>query len=145
MLKAIEMINAQKKSSSRSPVIVDVHPNRPAFRGIQRGLQPVSMPADPTFAETEKAGGILSRNSEAHTVLDDMFLVSGYIPHVVPYETGFKYGIRFVEETGKWEKDEDMKDERFLMCNLKGFYPSLPSRFPLLWYITLTPTQARES
>jgi 7,8-dihydropterin-6-yl-methyl-4-(beta-D-ribofuranosyl)aminobenzene 5'-phosphate synthase len=123
MLKAIEMINSakfQKDSASKSPITVDLHPTRPFYRGFDFGGQPVSMTADPTFAEIEKAGGVIARNSEPHTVLDDMFLVSGYIPGVAPYETGLKNGIQFFEESGKWEKDEEMADERFLMCNLKG-------------------------
>lgn len=131
MLKAIEMINTAKgkKTSAANtqhlqPVIVDLHPKRPFYRGFNFGGKPVSMPADPTFAEIEKAGGIISRNSEAHTVLDDMFLVSGHIPFVVPYETGLKNGIQFNEESGTWEKDEEMDDERFLMCNLKGIFYS---------------------
>jgi 7,8-dihydropterin-6-yl-methyl-4-(beta-D-ribofuranosyl)aminobenzene 5'-phosphate synthase len=49
-----------------------------------------------------------------------MFLVSGEIPRVTEYETGVKNGIRFEKSTGKWEKDESIIDERFLMCNLKG-------------------------
>jgi 7,8-dihydropterin-6-yl-methyl-4-(beta-D-ribofuranosyl)aminobenzene 5'-phosphate synthase len=87
------------------------------------------MSADPTFAEIETAGGIISRNSGPHTVLDNMFLVSGYIPGVASYETGLKNGIQFYEETGKWEKDEEMVDERFLMCNLKGEIPSSVSGY----------------
>lgn len=127
MLKAIEMINTAKAEKASAtitqqwqPVTVDLHPDRPSYRGFNFGGKPVSMPADPTFAEIEEAGGIISRDSEVHTILDDMFLVSGHIPFVVPYETGLKNGIQFREESGEWAKDEEMADERFLMCNLKG-------------------------
>ncbi len=66
------------------------------------------------------AGGKVEKNAEAHTVLDNMFLVSGMIPRVTAYEKGVLKGIRFENEKGIWEKDEEIADERFLMCNLKG-------------------------
>lgn len=78
------------------------------------------MEADPTFAEIEKAGGIVDKNDKAHTILDGMFRVSGEIPRVTPYEVGLRFGMRYEEDKGRWEQDEKMADERFLMCNLKG-------------------------
>ncbi len=122
MERAIEMITEAKRSSpsSSGPVIVDLHPARPDYRGFMAGPNPVSLQADPTFAEIEAAGGKVEKNADAHTVLDDMFLVSGMIPRVTPYEKGILHGIRFGNEKGVWEKDEEIADERFLMCNLKG-------------------------
>jgi 7,8-dihydropterin-6-yl-methyl-4-(beta-D-ribofuranosyl)aminobenzene 5'-phosphate synthase len=49
-----------------------------------------------------------------------MFLISGEIPRVTSYETGFKNGIAFFESKKSWVKDELISDERFLMCNVKG-------------------------
>lgn len=116
------MITEAKKSGSTSsePVTVDLHPTRPDYRGFMVGKEKISMQADPSFGEIEQAGGIVEKNANAHTVLDDMFLVSGEIPRVTHYETGVKNGIRFQHPTNKWEKDESITDERFLMCNLKG-------------------------
>jgi 7,8-dihydropterin-6-yl-methyl-4-(beta-D-ribofuranosyl)aminobenzene 5'-phosphate synthase len=62
----------------------------------------------------------VDKHTEPHTVLDDMFLISGEIPRLTTYETGLRGGLRFESETGKWEVDESISDERFLMCNLKG-------------------------
>ncbi|OCL13749.1 hypothetical protein AOQ84DRAFT_282485 [Glonium stellatum] len=118
MLRAIRMIHTAK-GPSEDRVIVDVHPNRPDYRGIM-ATGPVSLEADPSFEEIKATGAILSRPNEPHTVLDDMFLISGEIPRVTPYETGFKRGIRFDSSKGTWKKDELILDERFLMCNLKG-------------------------
>ncbi|TVY85347.1 Granaticin polyketide synthase putative ketoacyl reductase [Lachnellula suecica] len=122
MIKAIEMISEAKKSSATAaaPVIVDLHPNRPEYRGFTIGNNPVSFSTDPTFAEIERAGGVVSKNSAAHTVLDNMFLISGFIPASAPYEKGLKGGIRIQDTNKGWEKDEEMADERFLMCNVKG-------------------------
>jgi 7,8-dihydropterin-6-yl-methyl-4-(beta-D-ribofuranosyl)aminobenzene 5'-phosphate synthase len=119
MERAVEMITKAKPPGSE-PVIVDLHPDRPAYRGLMAGPNPVSMQADPTFAEIEAAGGKVEKNANAHTVLDDMFLVSGMIPRVTGYEKGVLNGIRFETEKGTWVKDEEIADERFLMCNLKG-------------------------
>lgn len=49
-----------------------------------------------------------------------MFLISGYIPGVMPYETGLVNGIQYFLDTGKGEKDAEIVDERLLIVNVKG-------------------------
>ena len=122
MLKAISMIRAAKaaKGSSSAGVTVDLHPSRPKYRGIMGPVYPISLEPDPTFDEIEAAGATVVKNSEPHLIMDDMFLVSGEIPRVTSYETGLRRGIRFNEDTRSWEPDELVRDERFLMCNVKG-------------------------
>jgi 7,8-dihydropterin-6-yl-methyl-4-(beta-D-ribofuranosyl)aminobenzene 5'-phosphate synthase len=122
MLRAIKMIESAKFSQKTSPrpVIVDLHPDRPDYRGFVLKGEPISFPADPTWEEIESAGAAVNRSSEAHTVLDNMFLISGFIPGVTPYETGLVNGIRYYSDKGKWEKDAEIADERFLMVNVKG-------------------------
>jgi len=121
MCQAIRSINEAKaqKSSSQKSVTVDLHPNRPTYRGIM-GPKPFSLEADPTFDEITTAGGTISKNADTHTVLDNMFLISGEIPRVTSYEKGLLRSIRFNSTTDAWEPDELIKDERFLMCNVKG-------------------------
>ncbi|KAF4636714.1 hypothetical protein G7Y89_g1364 [Cudoniella acicularis] len=118
---AVEMISEAKKASnsSSSAVIVDLHSDRPEFRGFMVA-HPVAMPADPTFDEIRAVGGAVFKSSGPHTVLDDKFLISGNIPWSAAYETGLQNGIRISDLAKGWEKDEEMADERFLMCNLKG-------------------------
>ncbi|TVY12715.1 hypothetical protein LARI1_G008513 [Lachnellula arida] len=54
MLKALKTISeAQKTSSISKPIIVDLHPDRSESRGFMIGNNPVSLPADPTFADIE--------------------------------------------------------------------------------------------
>ncbi|KAL2219278.1 metallo-beta-lactamase superfamily protein [Thermoascus aurantiacus ATCC 26904] len=122
MLKAIRMIKdaKQAKGLSDTSVVVDVHPSRPDYRGFGIGETIVSLEADPTFEEMEEAGATVNKSSETHTVLDDMFLISGEIPRVTSYENGLKGALRFDSEEGDWFSDEMINDERFLMCNLKG-------------------------
>ena len=111
------MINEAKGTTG---IPVDLHPNRPAYRGFLGPAGPVSLERDPTFEEIEAAGAKVVKNDQPHAILEDMFLVSGEIPRVTPYEKGFQRGLRFSEETSSWESDELILDERFLMCKVKG-------------------------
>jgi len=121
MLKAIQMITEAKGSNNQTPEVqVDLHPDRPDFRGFKMGPKIISMQADPSFAEINAAGGVAKMREEGHTVLDDFFHISGYIPKVVGYEKGLENGMRYSQQTGKWEIDEAVTDERFLICNLRG-------------------------
>jgi 7,8-dihydropterin-6-yl-methyl-4-(beta-D-ribofuranosyl)aminobenzene 5'-phosphate synthase len=122
MLRAIRLINAARSTNNSSKVTVDLHPDRPDFRGVTMPIMQMSLEADPSFAEIEDAGGIVSKNAETHTVCDDFFLISGEIPRVTEYEYGLRRGARYSIEKGVWEKDEKMEDERFVMCNVKGMF-----------------------
>ncbi|KAJ5910097.1 hypothetical protein N7504_004740 [Penicillium tannophilum] len=121
LLRAIRMIKDAKKAQDRSDdLVIDLHPDRPAYRGMAAAETIASLEADPTFEEISGAGAVIEKSSEAHTILDDMFLVSGEIPRVTPYETGLKGAVRFDPETKDWYSDEQITDERFLAVNLKG-------------------------
>jgi 7,8-dihydropterin-6-yl-methyl-4-(beta-D-ribofuranosyl)aminobenzene 5'-phosphate synthase len=124
MLKAVSMIQAQKAASGNAgKVKVDLHPARPAYRGMQPpGFPVVSLEADPTFEAIEAAGGEVIKSDQTHVVGEGMFAVSGEIPRVTEYEPGLRFGVRYVEGKG-WEKDEKMADERFMMCKIKGMLP----------------------
>lgn len=121
MARTVGLINEAKAATnqnSTSKLIVDLHPNRPDYRGIM-GMVPISLEADPTFEEIEKAGAVVEKHDEMHTILDDMFLISGEIPRVTAYEKGIPRGIRFSKQTGKWEDDTLILDERLVACRLK--------------------------
>jgi hypothetical protein len=122
MLKAIQMILEEKKAkcSQDSRLVVDVHPSRPDYRGFVVADKIISLEADPTFADIEEAGAMVEKNDGLHTVLDDMFLISGEIPRVTAYEQGLRGAVRFDSSEGEWFSDEKIADERFLMCRLKG-------------------------
>ncbi|KAL4884817.1 cytochrome P450 [Aspergillus karnatakaensis] len=121
LLRAIRMINDAKQANGTvQNLIADLHPSRPDFRGFAIGENIISLEADPSFEELEAAGVIVQRHSDAHTVLDDFFLISGEIPRHTPYETGLKHGMRFDKKDNDWISDEAIADERFIMCKLKG-------------------------
>jgi 7,8-dihydropterin-6-yl-methyl-4-(beta-D-ribofuranosyl)aminobenzene 5'-phosphate synthase len=115
------MINSDKEKTGLDihPTIVDLHPSRPDYRGFLGPLGPISLEADPSFAEVEAAGGVVSKNDKPHTVLDNCFLVSGFIPRVTEYEQGLKRGLRWVGAKGEWEEDTLVADERLVMCKVK--------------------------
>ncbi|KAK5090391.1 hypothetical protein LTS08_006823 [Lithohypha guttulata] len=119
--RAIEMINkAKSKSTSPTNVTMDLHPNRPFYRGMVTPAGPISLEADPTFTELEAAGATVTKNAQGHNILDDMFFVSGQIPRTTLYETGISGGIRLDDSDAGWQADPLILDERFVMCNLRG-------------------------
>lgn len=130
MLRAIRMINEAKKEAAtkaeantadQTAVVADLHPDRPDFRGVQfPGHAPISLEADPRFDEIEAAGAVLEKHSDAHTVSDGFFLVSGEIPRQTSYEGGIRFGKRYVAAKDAWESDELIKEERLVACHLKG-------------------------
>ena len=122
MLRAIGMIKEAKKaeSAAASGLIANLHPDRPEYRGIVAGEAPFPLPADPSFEEIKTAGATVQTSKETHTVLDNMFLISGEIPRLTPYENGIRHGVRYVGSENKGIKDERIMDERFVMCNIKG-------------------------
>lgn len=121
LLRAISMIKDAKRAESHSEdLVADLHPDRPAYRGIALPEHIISLEADPTFEEIKSAGAVVDKRSEPHTVLDDFFLVSGEIPRVTPYETGLKNAVRYDPDENDWFSDEVILDERSLICNLKG-------------------------
>jgi 7,8-dihydropterin-6-yl-methyl-4-(beta-D-ribofuranosyl)aminobenzene 5'-phosphate synthase len=126
--------------------VVDVHPGRPIFRGVDTGAFVASLEADPTFEELEAAGGTVVKKDEPHTVLDDMFLISGEVPRETEYEVGFPRGVR-LDENGVWIKDELILDERFVVCNLKGMFSltRLGTSTPLLYMCSCETPQERDS
>ena len=117
---------------------VDLHPDRPDYRGFALGPNIVSFQADPTFEELEAAGGAIQKNDETHTILDNFFLISGEIPRQTAYENGIKGGMRYDSEEKDWFSDELISDERFLMCNLKGMI-SITVLFYSGWSLTCNP------
>ncbi|KAF2737985.1 metallo-beta-lactamase superfamily protein [Polyplosphaeria fusca] len=121
MLAAVRMIASAKAAdpSPTSPASIQVglHPNRPTYRGVATPMGVLSLEADPTFDEIEKAGGNVVKTDTAHEVLDNYYLVSGEIPRVTSYEHGIRGGVRFEGE--KWVEDPLIMDERFVVCNVK--------------------------
>lgn len=119
LVDAISTIQAAKPPGM-NPVIVDVHPDRPKYRGMMTPRGPFSMEPDPTLDELRRAGAWVETHRQPHLILDGTFLVSGEIPRVTQYEGGIINGVRIDEGSHEWKPDELIMDERMLICFLKG-------------------------
>lgn len=72
------------------PAVFDVHPQRPARRGLTLPSgQPVPFNPDPSLPELEVAGAtVVQAHAEPHTLCGGAFYVSGPIPRLTAYEKG---------------------------------------------------------
>jgi len=73
--------------------MVDLLPDIPDFQRMQLPCSSISLEADTRFREISSAGRIVSKNDSMSAVLDDMFLISGFIPRETLYEAGLRRGI----------------------------------------------------
>ncbi len=112
-LKLIHQANGGKK--------VPVHVNEEMFvvRGMEVGEKILPFEPVPSPAEMEAAGGDIVLNPNPHTVLDDMFYVSGEIPRVTPYEVGLPASHVQKTDLG-WEPDRLITDERYVAIHVRG-------------------------
>ena len=107
--------------SAASPVVADLHPDRPIARGIappRVGKVIGRLPADPEFAQIAELGAVVEMHAEGHAVAGDTVWVSGEIPRVTHFEGGLPGAVRWVElggdssagsggkPKGKWVKEE---------------------------------------
>src|SRR5262249_55345193 len=74
---------ARRQAGLATPVVVDLHPDRPDQRGT---LHPngtlVLLAPEPTFEAIEAAGGRVVKHDEAHAIADGFFFGSGRIDRV---------------------------------------------------------------
>lgn len=118
--RAIELVSNARAKAQKPPVAVEVHPDRPDYRGMRVNEKIVSMEADPSFESLSPANASMTTSSTPHSVLGGHFLVSGEVPRRTDYELGIRGGLRYVKEDDRWVEDELIKDERFIVCHLKG-------------------------
>jgi len=103
--------------------VVDIPPDRPLYRGIAHHSGPICLEADPTPDEITAAGAQVVEDASSHGVLDGFFAVTGAIPRLTTYETGIPGGVRLNrvdDPERRWIKDEEIKEERVVVCRLKG-------------------------
>ncbi len=80
----------------------------------------ISLEADPSFDDLGRAGASVEKHAVPHSVLDDMFLISGEIPRKTAYEEGIRGALRYSAASGRWEPYELIWDERFVVCHIKS-------------------------
>lgn len=105
----------------RPPVIFDLHSRRPHRMGLQFPNQEViPWNMDPELSALQQPGIELQLHDQPHTLLDDCFYVSGFIPRMTPYETGNPNHASQWEAGGAWESDEAIADERYVAAAVRG-------------------------
>mmetsp|Transcript_13451 Transcript_13451/g.25323 ORF Transcript_13451/g.25323 Transcript_13451/m.25323 type:complete len:324 (+) Transcript_13451:84-1055(+) len=74
-------------------------------------------PDSPTVSELSAYGANVLLHDTEHTLCNDCFYVSGYIPRKTLYEKGLPGHVTLV--SGKWQSDTDIRDERYVACKIK--------------------------
>jgi len=115
------------RGPSNPPCVVDLHPDRPIARGAVRPSNEVArLPLDPTFELIEREGAKVEKHDKGHTVADGAIWISGKIPRVTDWETGYPNGVRWIMTPtvgfgkGEWVKDECIMDERYACIDVAG-------------------------
>lgn len=112
-------MQALKQRKSANKISVYIGENGVVERGTKIDETTVMSIGKPdSEEEVLKYNGQYVYNREPKTLLDDFFMISGEVPRVTSYEIGLKGQMAKIN--GKWEKDELIKDEQFLMVNVKG-------------------------
>jgi len=108
-----------RRRAGRPPLLVDVHPDRPDWRGMLTPLGTFAMlPPEPTLSEIESAGGQIAEHADVHAVAGGIFLSSGDIPRTTDYETGLP--VHHTWREGRAVPDPEIHDERFLTACVSG-------------------------
>ncbi len=97
-----------------------MHPEMFSLRATPRGsgvLQP--MEQVPGTNVLEASGGAIVITRDEQSLLDDLFYLSGEIARVTAFERGLPGQVRQTE-SGDWEPDEIVPDERFVAVHVAG-------------------------
>lgn len=116
----VAAIEAISKARNGRHVDCLMHPGMFVERALQRPngefLVFESVPAAKTLVE---AGANVISTREPQLAANGAFYVSGEIPRVTPYETGFPGHVRRSADGRSWEADPLIMDERFVSVHVK--------------------------
>jgi 7,8-dihydropterin-6-yl-methyl-4-(beta-D-ribofuranosyl)aminobenzene 5'-phosphate synthase len=97
------------------------HPGMFRTRGMRTPDGSVRIMDDvPGIDELSAQGAQVVCSTERQVLLDGMFVVSGEIPRVTPFERGMPGQVRRSEDGKDWEPDELLLDERWLGVHVRG-------------------------
>ena len=116
LLTALELI---RDAGGSHEIPFHAHPGMFRARGVRwpdgQLVRYKEIPGPETLARN---GAAVVSSTEEQLLHDGRFYVSGEIPRVTPYETGYA-GHVALSDDGKWEPDPLIMDERFLAVNVK--------------------------
>jgi 7,8-dihydropterin-6-yl-methyl-4-(beta-D-ribofuranosyl)aminobenzene 5'-phosphate synthase len=97
------------------------HPAMFHSRGIRMRDGSVRLTDDvPSIKDLTEYGAEVVCTTEPQIFLDDMYVVSGEIPRVTPFERGLPGQVRRTPDGSGWEPDEQVIDERWLAVHVRG-------------------------
>ncbi|MBI3452730.1 MAG: MBL fold metallo-hydrolase [Rhodospirillales bacterium] len=98
-----------------------VHPDMFRQRGARQGDGSV-LPHKPIpgIEEMSDIGARVVVGTGPTLLLDERFFLSGEIPRLTPYETGYPPHVRRAADGTDWEPDPLIMDERFLAAHVRG-------------------------
>ena len=109
-----------RQKHDRKPVPLYLHPGMFRQRGTRQSDGSIlPMQRVPRPEEWATLGAKPEVSSEPLLCLDSCYFISGEIPRISPYERGFPGHVAKSEETGEWEKDELLMDERFMAVRVR--------------------------
>jgi 7,8-dihydropterin-6-yl-methyl-4-(beta-D-ribofuranosyl)aminobenzene 5'-phosphate synthase len=119
MPKVVAAVAGARAAAGLPPPLVDLHPQRPDQRGftLPNG-EVVLLPAEPELSALEAAGGELRLSAEPHLLCGNYFYVSGEVPRLTSYETGFTGHVSL--RGGQSSPDPLIVDERFFAALVRG-------------------------
>ena len=119
---AVREISHHRTEAGKEAVVVDMHQSQIETRGFKvRGKIYPMKPSNPLAREFEEMGAKVTLHKKSH-VVDECFYISGEIPRQTEYETGLPGHFNQIDSKyGKqWVPDEEIKDERYIACKIKG-------------------------
>lgn len=104
----------------QGPVLADLHSSQITLRGRPQKGGGVSLhkPNGPSPDVLASLGARVHLSDQEHTLCDDFFCVSGYIPRKTHFEQGIPNHMTNLN--GKWIHDEEIPDERYVACHVRG-------------------------
>jgi len=115
-LAALQLI---KNKNPEHKVVFQLNPGMFYQRATQSDHHVFPFKKIPSVEELQNNGAEVMNNDEARSLLDDMFYLSGEIPRVTDYETGFPGHIKQLPNQ-EWVPDPLILDERFLVVNVRN-------------------------
>lgn len=116
LVAAIEAVSKAR----RNEVDCFLHPGMFAERGLQRPNKEVlKFESVPDPAALADAGANVVSTREPQFIAGNAFHVSGEIPRLTAYETGFPGHVRRADDGQSWEPDPLIMDERFVSVHVK--------------------------
>jgi len=117
MLLALTMIRARNGGRE---IPYYAHPGMFRSRAVRMANGTLRQMEDvPSVEDLTGFGARVVVTAEPHSILDDMFYVSGEIPRVTPFETGLPGQVRRTDDGRGWEYDELIMDERYLAIHVR--------------------------